>query len=59
MNKDKKALFDALNKYCSNKTISEIWFILMEFDSNSKTSSFKEFIKKYNVQGSNYNRQNI
>ena len=49
MNKDKKALFDALNKYCSNKTISEIWFILMEFDSNSKTSSFKEFIKKYNV----------
>ena len=47
MDKDKKALFNALNNYYDNKTISEIWFILMEFDSNKKTNSFRKFIKDY------------
>ena len=47
MDKDKKALFHALNKYYGYKTISELWFILMEFDRNAKTDSFKKFIKEY------------
>ena len=47
MHKDKKALFQALNQYFGLRTISELWFILMEFDRNAETSSFKEFIKNY------------
>ena len=50
MDKDKKALFQALNQYYGHKTISELWFILMEFDRNAKTDSFKKFIKEYKYE---------
>ena len=35
-------------KYFDNKTIKQIYNLLLEFDNNKYTSNFKEFIINYN-----------
>jgi len=35
-------------KYFDNKTIKQIYNLLLEFDNNKHTSNFKEFIINYN-----------
>ena len=44
----------SLNNWISDDNILELWNLLIEFDRNPGTSSFKEFVKNYEKLKSNY-----